>query len=214
MSEATELLAEKVVDGGADERPDGGPAKPQPQPQLGRRLKALRTSRGMSLKEVAAETGVSASFLSMIEMGRNEMSVGRLVTMADFYKVTLGDLIPQRDMDQPVVLRHDERRPIDSPDHRVRAEMLASWHHGDMTSRFIRFEVGGESREAANQAGPEFVLVLAGELTIEFADDTFVVLAEGDSIWFEGSRSHHLLNSGLSELCIVTFKGVMRSSQV
>lgn len=211
MSEATEFLADEEVATSADDRPDGGPAKPQPT--LGRRLKALRTSRGMSLKDVAAETGVSASFLSMIEMGRNEMSVGRLVTMADFYEVSLGDLIPERDSDQPVVLRHDDRRPIDSLDHRVRAEMLASWHHGDMTSRFIRFEVGGESREAANQPGPEFALVLDGELTIEFSDDTSVVLAEGDSIWFEGSRSHRLLNTGDCDLRIVTFKGVMRSSQ-
>ena len=212
MSETTELLVEGDAATSADDRPGGGPAKPQPT--LGRRLKALRTSRGMSLKEVAAGTGVSASFLSMIEMGRNEMSVGRLVTMAEFYEVALGDLIPERDSEQPVILRHDERRSIDSHDHRVRAEMLASWHHGDMTSRFIRFEVGGESREAANQAGPEFALVLSGELKIEFSDDTSVVLAEGDSIWFEGSRSHRLLNAGNGELCIVTFKGVMRSGQL
>ncbi len=213
MSETTtEFLAEEEVATDADDRPNGGPAKPQPT--LGRRLKALRTSRGMSLKEVAAETGVSASFLSMIEMGRNEMSVGRLVTMAEFYEVALGDLIPERATDQPVVLRHDDRRAIDSRDNRVREEMLASWHHGDMTSRFIRFEVGGESREAGRQAGPEFALVLGGELKIEFADDTSVVLVEGDSIWFEGSRSHRLLNTGDRELCIVTFKGVMRSSQV
>ncbi len=212
MSETTEFLAEEDIAAGADDRSNGGPAKPQPT--LGRRLKALRVSRGMSLKEVAAETGVSASFLSMIETGRNEMSVGRLVTMADFYAVSLGDLIPERDMDQPVILRHDDRLAVDSPDRRVRAEMLASWHHGDMTSRFVRYEVGGESREAGTRAGPEFALVLGGEMSIEFSDDTTVVLGEGDSIWFEGSRSHRLLNTGDCELCIVTFKGVMRSSQV
>jgi transcriptional regulator with XRE-family HTH domain len=67
-----------------------------PQPRLGRRLKALRVGRGLSLKEVAAGTGVSASFLSMVETGRNEMSVGRLMRMADFYGVGLVDLVPER----------------------------------------------------------------------------------------------------------------------
>jgi transcriptional regulator with XRE-family HTH domain len=186
----------------------------RPQPTLGRRLKALRASRGLSLKEVAASTGVSASFLSMIESGRNEMTIGRLVSMADFYEVGLADLLPEGDGDPPVVLRNVDRRPIDSADHLVSTEALAAWHHGDMSSRIVRFEVGGQSRhEVAPSPGPEFILVLAGELTIEFADDTAVVLAEGDSIWFEASRRHRHVNSGDRELSIIAFQGAIRAGQ-
>lgn len=54
------------------------------QPTLGRRLKGLRVSRGLSSKEVAADTGLSASFISMVETGRNEITVGRLMTLATF----------------------------------------------------------------------------------------------------------------------------------
>lgn len=187
----------------------------KPQPRLGRRLKALRTSRGLSLKEVAEHTGLSASFLSMIETGRNEMTVGRLVRMADFYQVGLADLIPERDVEEPVVMRHADRQAIDSPGHLVTTESLASWHRGDMSSRIVRFAVGGESRRQASPTpGPEFVLVLGGELTIEFSDATSLVLEEGDSIWFEASRRHRHLNSGDGELCIITFRGGIRTAQV
>lgn len=175
------------------------------QPTLGRRLKALRVSRGLSLKDVAAETGLSSSFLSLVETGRNEMTVGRLVTMADFYEVGLGDLVPERGMGQPVVLRRDDRRTFDSPDRLVATEPLAAWHHGEMTSAFRRFDVGGELCEAAPQAGPEFVLVLRGEVAIEFADDTSVVLREGDSVCFEASRRHRHVNIGDEEAHVVTF---------
>jgi transcriptional regulator with XRE-family HTH domain len=69
------------------------------QPGLGRRLKALRVSRGLSLKEVGAETGVSSSFISMVETGRNELSVGRLIVLADFYGVGLDDIVAELDAD-------------------------------------------------------------------------------------------------------------------
>lgn len=69
------------------------------QPALGRRLKALRVSRGLSLKEVGAETGVSSSFISMVETGRNDLSVGRLLLLADFYGVGLDDVVADLDAD-------------------------------------------------------------------------------------------------------------------
>ena len=70
------------------------------QPALGRRLKALRVNRGLSLKEVGAETGVSPSFISMVETGRNDLSVGRLMVLADFYGVGLDDIVAELDADQ------------------------------------------------------------------------------------------------------------------
>ena len=190
--------------------PDAAGGVRMPQPALGQRLKALRMSRGLSLKELAARTGVSASFLSMIEMGRNEMTVGRLLLMANFYEVGLDDLVGEREMEPPVVLRQDEREAIDSEDRRVRTEPLASWHRGDVTSGSLRFDVGAELSEAASQAGPEFVLVLAGELTIEFADETSLLLREGDSTWFEASRRHRRVNSGDREAHAIFFRGAMR----
>ncbi len=80
-----------------------------PQPGLGRRLKELRESRGLSLKQVGAETGVSSSFIWMIETGRNEPTVGRLVTLADFYEVGLDDVIPPRELEQRDSSRETQR---------------------------------------------------------------------------------------------------------
>jgi len=186
------------------ERPDG--SLPRPQPTLGRRLKALRMSRNLSLKELGASTGLSSSFLSMVETGQNEMTVGRLLALADFYGVALTDLIPERGQGQPVVLRRDDRQAIDSPDRRVRTELLASWSHGDMTTGLQRFEVGAELTEAAPKTGPKFVFVLDGELRIEFSADGSVDLGEGDSVWFEGSRRHRYVNVGAREAHIITFR--------
>jgi transcriptional regulator with XRE-family HTH domain len=182
-----------------------------PQPTLGRRLKELRLSRGLSLKQVAGKTGLSSSFLSMVETGRNEMSVGRLITMADFYEVGLSDLVPDRGPERPVVLRRAERPAFNSPDQRVRTEMLASWRHGEMSSGHLHFEPGAVLPGAAPNAGPQFVLVLRGEVEIQFSDEASVVLAEGDSVCFEASRPHRHVNVGDGEAELITFKNEVRS---
>jgi transcriptional regulator with XRE-family HTH domain len=197
-----------------DETDRGDTEAQKAQPTLGRRLKALRASRGLSLKEVAAETGLSASFISMVETGRNEITVGRLVTIADFYEVGLSDLIPERDRTQPVVLRRDNRSISESPDRRVRTELLASWNHGDMTGGFVHFDAAAELIELAPHAGPEFVTVLTGQLAIEFSDATSVELREGDSVWFEASRRHRYVNIGDGEAHIISFKGAPGPSEI
>jgi transcriptional regulator with XRE-family HTH domain len=176
------------------------------QPALGRRLRALRVSRGLSLKEVGLGTGLSTSFLSMVENGRTELTVGRLLTLLDFYAVDLRDLVPEREIEKPVVLRSDERRIVESADPRVRTEQLARWHFGDMSTASVRFEPGAELPSSASHAGPEFLLLLSGELAIEFADETSVVLAEGDSVCFEASRRHRCANTGDGEAHLITFK--------
>jgi transcriptional regulator with XRE-family HTH domain len=186
------------------ERRDANSSKAQPT--LGRRLKALRLSRNLSLKELSASTGLSSSFLSMVETGQNEMTVGRLVALADFYEVGLTDLVPDRDLGQPVVLRRDDRQAIDSPDRRVKTELLASWRYGEVTTGLQRFEVGAELTEASPKTGPKFVLVLDGELRIEFSEESSVDLGEGDSVWFEASRRHRHVNIGDREAHIITFR--------
>jgi transcriptional regulator with XRE-family HTH domain len=181
------------------------------QPALGRKLKALRVSRGLSLKDVAAGTGLSASFVSMVETGRNEMTVSRLVTLAEFYEVGFSDLISERANERPVVLRRDERKRVDSDDQRVRSESLAAWHHGDMIGEFVRFDIGAELRQMTPHAGAEFVLVLEGEIAIKFADDTSVVLREGDSVWYEASRQHRYVNVGADPASALTFRRSSRA---
>jgi transcriptional regulator with XRE-family HTH domain len=201
---------ETIAPPAAEMNGNGAATPVKPQPMLGRRLKELRQSRGLSLKEVAAGTGLSSSFISLVETGRNEMTVGRLVTMADFFEVGLRDLIPERDTEKPVVVRREDRLAFDSDDHLVKSEVLAAWHRGEMTSGFLTFEVGGELDEVAQYAGPQFILVLVGEVEVEFSDDTSVVLKEGDSVWFEASRPHRHVNVGRVDARLVTVKGASR----
>jgi len=76
---------------------------------LGARLKRLRLAQQLTLQEVAANVGLSYSFLSMLERGRTDISLGRALRLASFFDVPLSDLLVQdHEDDQPRVIAVDE----------------------------------------------------------------------------------------------------------
>lgn len=56
-------------------------------PNIGTRIRELRQNRGLTLEEVAAETGLSVSFLSMVERDKASISVDNLEKLARYYEV-------------------------------------------------------------------------------------------------------------------------------
>src|SRR5579859_1734263 len=62
-------------------------------PNVGAILKQLRSRRGESLREVAHGTGLSASFLSMVERGECDITLGRLGAIAKHYGHDVASLL-------------------------------------------------------------------------------------------------------------------------
>ena len=76
----------------------------------------MRNARSLSLADVAEATGISASFLSLVENNRSDITIGRLVRLIDFYGISITDLLPfAARPDYPEVIRPDERRSLQSP---------------------------------------------------------------------------------------------------
>lgn len=60
---------------------------------LGQRARALRQSRGLTLRALAKESGVSSRFLMDVESGRANISVRRLAHLADALRTTPAELV-------------------------------------------------------------------------------------------------------------------------
>jgi len=60
--------------------------------QLGEKLRAVRARRGMSLRQLAKESALSARFLAKVELGRGNISVGRLHQVAHVLGVPIETL--------------------------------------------------------------------------------------------------------------------------
>ena len=56
--------------------------------EIGKRVKQARQEKGMSQMELAEAVGISASFLSNIEVGRQSMNIKTLIAISDTLDVS------------------------------------------------------------------------------------------------------------------------------
>ncbi|MFF5291020.1 helix-turn-helix domain-containing protein [Paractinoplanes globisporus] len=73
------------------------PSVAKPLVTLGIRLKRVRERSGKSLREVARELGVSASFLSQMERGKSQPSVATLYSLSQLLGVSIDELFAEED---------------------------------------------------------------------------------------------------------------------
>ena len=186
---------------------------PERRSAIGSRLRANRTMRHLTLRELARRVGVSPSLISQIETGRSQPSVGTLYAIATELEVSVDDLLfdgddvrPERrpgSRDDPVapvpgpVQRGHNRRAI-SLDSGVRWERLTTQHDDDVEFLDVVYDVGGASSAAESltrHAGREYGLVLSGRLGVTLVFEEHV-LEPGDSISFASTTPHRLANVG------------------
>ena len=56
---------------------------------IGEKLRAMRKTGKLTLKDVSKKTGLSISFISEMEVGMVDPSLKTLIKMANFYKTTV-----------------------------------------------------------------------------------------------------------------------------
>jgi transcriptional regulator with XRE-family HTH domain len=169
------------------------------QPVLGERLRAFRKQKGLSLSDVADRTGISLSFLSLVENGKSDLSVSRLIKLVGIYKVHLSDLLPdapaQPDTGDPeIVVRRRQRQHMYSRSEGVELSLLSPDANRTMMPVISVYGPHCHMNEFAVHEGEEFAHVLQGAIEINFADDRSVVLEEGDSAYFNADRPHSYSN--------------------
>src|SRR5262249_34685627 len=79
---------------------------------IGSRIRTFRKMRGLTLKSVATNAGVSESFLSQVERGSSGASVSTLKLIAEALGLSLADLFSDTDTPHHRVLRPEDRPKI------------------------------------------------------------------------------------------------------
>jgi quercetin dioxygenase-like cupin family protein len=164
-----------------------------PLPGLGPTLRAIRQDQGLSLAQVAESTGLSSSFLSLVEQGKSDITLNRLMGLVRCYNVHIADLLAGgEDVDQ-VVVRHDERRRLALSAEGIELMLLAPDTERVMMPVISTFEPGGEMASHVMHEGEEFMWVLSGRVALELGGET-VVLEEGDCAYFSATQAHRYRN--------------------
>jgi len=168
---------------------------------LGERIRAERTRRGLSLDGLAGRSGVSRSMLSAVENGDKVPTVLILDRIATALGTSIARLLDDEDPARVIVRRHTEQDVARDPsgwERRILSPVVPG-----VEFEFMRTTIGpGIDAGAFSPHGPEsreYVAVEQGTLLLTI-DGTPYRLEAGDSIYFDGDCIHAFANPGAIDL--------------
>jgi transcriptional regulator with XRE-family HTH domain len=191
---------------------------------IGRRLRAHREERQLSLRELARRLGISPSAISQFETGKSRPSVSTLYAIVTELGISLDELFSGIGGDPPAVdtppvkkasrsaSRDRQREP--SPEERhvqragtrnaialdtgVRWERLTPQADPGADFLYVVYDVGGSSCQGdrfIRHSGRGYGVVLSGTLEVTVGFDKYE-LGPGDSVCFDSTVPHCLRTVG------------------
>ncbi|WP_108260694.1 cupin domain-containing protein [Mangrovicoccus ximenensis] len=161
-------------------------------PSLGERLRGLRKSHALSLKELAARSQLSIGALSQIERGISSPSVRTLNKLATSFDVPLSYFFAGADSDEVdgVVVRHTADAEMKVSAQGIRKRLLTPKTLEGLQLMLVQVDPGSTSGpEAYGHPGLDAGYVLSGALRLEVSGRVYL-LTEGDSFGFPSTQPH------------------------
>lgn len=164
--------------------------------KLGKRIKKVRESKHLTLKNIEAAAGISATHISEIERGKTSPTLRALLRISEAMGKDPAYFVEDEDLGDISLITLENRIQESLPDAQGTLERLtASIPGGCLQGCIINIEPGTESawRPATHQ-GDEAALVLAGDVVLTYGRDRHE-LAEGDSVFYSGVEEHGYANA-------------------
>jgi transcriptional regulator with XRE-family HTH domain len=171
--------------------------------RIGRRLRALRTERGMTILEMAAKAGVSSGSISQIERGASNPSISTLQKLRAALGVTLWSFLEseaEAPRENRYVRRPGERPKIVVGGSHFTKELLSPRDNNQL--RFMILMMTGPGDKAG--------YVMSGTAELAVGDEVFQ-LAEGDSFQFPSTIPHYLTNRSECEAKLIWIINIRES---
>jgi len=171
---------------------------------LGRRIREARLARGLSLRETAAQAGVSPSLLSQVETGKVQPSVSTLYAVVTCLDLSIDEVLDHRPSAEPP----RRPRPGDPVQRAAQAPEIVmengvTWHglavmsaadHVDgVLATYGPRAASSIDDSHMRHAGVEYGFIISGELTLKLDFESYVLRA-GDSFCFDSMRPHLYVN--------------------
>lgn len=166
---------------------------------VGSRLRDFRRAAKLSLRELASASGLSASFLSLVERGECSLSLTSLFAIAQALKIDPGEVlnaasVPPQPRAEYGIWRGRQR----SGRHTVVGEreyfpFAADIPRGSLKPMFFRMHPTSTIAPPASHDGEEVAYVISGTLWLRLRDDE-IELGPGEAVHFSSETPHSIAN--------------------
>ncbi len=168
---------------------------------IGEKIKSLRTTKEITIDELAESTGLTAEQINRIEDNVDIPSLAPLIKIARALGVRLGTFLDdQANEDGPVVCRKGDaddtisfsNNASDARQHMHYHSLSKAKSDRHMDPFIIDIDENGETQFSLSaHEGEEFIMVLQGKLEVEYGKNKYV-LSEGDTIYYDSIVPHHV----------------------
>jgi len=185
---------------------------------LGARIRSLREAMDLSLRDLAARSGVSAPMLSQVERGETSPTLAVARRIAHGLELRLSQLLRLDEQGAVTVVRSAERRkgPAATSGHSY--EILTPPLPGQRAelSRHTLAPgaaTGGPGDPPMHEPGSRETALVDSGTVVLYCDGARHELAAGDCVTFDADLQHHFENPGKDEavLLAVVSAGLRRS---
>ena len=180
---------------------------------LGKKIRAERQKRQLTLEKFSARTGLSKSFLSQIERGNTEPSITSLKKIASEFGYSVVNLfadengtesnwgyqngITSHPVKKPTyrnevsVVRSNKRKRLALPGSNVVYDLLTPDMKRQLEVMYMKVKAGENSgnEPMIDSPGEKLCIVMKGVLEISVGNESYR-LAEGDTIYYPAHVAH------------------------
>lgn len=168
---------------------------------LGRRIRAVRTEKKLSMRALATAADISQPFLSQIEGGRTMPSILTLFKLAKVLDLSPSELLPTAEETDPIRLtRRDEGElvRVAEGDDAAISRVISSAATQDATVQEYRITRVPYRGEWFESDGQNTIYLISGSLTVTIEDRGAWTLGPGDALSHPGAlRNRWSVESGM-----------------
>ncbi len=168
--------------------------------EVGPRLRRVREERGVTLLELAEQTGISKSTLSRLESGQRKPSLELLLPIAEAHQVPLDELVGAPEVGDP-------RVQFVPQDRNGRVVIPLTRQSGGIQAWKVVIEPTDEIPKLRIHEGYEWLYVLSGELRLLVADHD-LVMGAGEVAEFDTAVPHWFGPAGDQPVEILSLLGM------
>lgn len=178
----------------------------------GERIAELRSTYSISRETLAERSGIPVELIASIEEQGHIPDLSPLIKISRALGVRLGTLLDDHEQLGPVITRAGEAAELTRfvtglPDEGAARKTSVNEHQG-LTFKALAADKNGRHmepfivdiepdavQEKSIHEGEEFIHVVAGKLSLEYGNDSFI-LSEGDSVYYDSIVPHRVLAAG------------------
>lgn len=169
-------------------------------------LKILRKKMGMTLEQLATQTGLTKSYLSKVERGMSSPSIAVALKLAKALNAQAEELFSTEPLPAEgySLVRQEQRGTPDGQAAITHVPLAKHIGHRSLLP-FMVYPPRSFGRSAFKEhVGEEFVYVHRGSVEVDFGNER-LILEEGDALHFNAQKSHRIrtVSDTQAELVVV-----------